>query len=134
MTASPPPRRSPHLRSPLLFMSSATPSPSRHAPRRMTFHRRLYGAHFAGDDGRARDLALKVRKTDGGRLWEVFLGDTRLSGSPSLGAALNRLEYEICLRTIANQPDRIVLHGATLLTRTGAVFISGQSGGKTTLT
>ena len=61
-------------------------------------------------------------------------GNSRLAVVPSLGAALNRLEREICLRTVASPTDHIAMHGATVLTDRGAAFITGPSGaGKSTL-
>jgi len=80
-------------------------------------------------------FSLQRRDAEQGRQWEVRVADQSRHIGSSLGNALNSLEYEICLRTIANHPDLIALHGATVLTGGGAAaFISGPSGaGKTTL-
>lgn len=62
----------------------------------------------------------------GDRRWRLLQDDGLLSHAGSLGAALQRLEYEICRQVIAHRPDLLALHGAT-------VFTGASGAGKTTL-
>jgi hypothetical protein len=101
----------------------------------LRFLRRLYGSYVIENAELAPEtFSLEGRRADRARPWEVYFGDQRLAGALSLGAAVNRLEYEICLRIVAHHPDLIALHGATVLNDGGAALISGPSGaGKSTL-
>jgi hypothetical protein len=97
--------------------------------------RRLYGSFVIADPAPATEtFSLVGRKADRGHRWEVSLGNQRLGGARSLGTVLNHLEYEICLRIVANRPHLVVLHGSTVFTADGAALITGPSGaGKSTL-
>jgi hypothetical protein len=67
----------------------------------LEFLDRLYGAVDMGDAGPSLGTySLLARRGDRVRRWELSMGDSRLAVVPSLGAALNRLEQEICLRTL----------------------------------
>jgi len=105
------------------------------SPLALEFLRRLYGSCVnQGTELSGERFSLERREGDRRRSWEVYHGAERLAGELSLGAALNHLEYQICLQIIDNNPNLIALHGATVLTASGAAFISGPSGaGKTTL-
>src|SRR5262249_13318183 len=96
---------------------------------------RLYGPFpIADPPPPAQTFSLGGRPTARGRRWEVGLGGQELAGAPSLGAALNRLEYEICVRIVTSRPHFVALHGATVFTADGAAFLTGPSGaGKSTL-
>ena len=98
---------------------------------------RLY-APFRTDAGSETVDHFHVEPPAAGRgLWRLRLGESWLGEEESLGLILQRLEYELCLRTMAHRPDLLALHGATVFTDggRGAAIISGFSGsGKTTLT
>jgi hypothetical protein len=105
------------------------------SPLAVGFLERLYGSPLRNASGLACER-YDLGRPEGGppHNWEVCRGGERLAAAPSLGAALNALEYHLCLRQIETNPHLIALHGATVLTDRGAAFLSGPSGaGKTTL-
>jgi hypothetical protein len=66
--------------------------------------------------------------------WELRLDGLQIAAAPKLAAALDRLEREICPRVISGNRDLIAIHGATVLSPRGALFLTGASGaGKSTL-
>jgi hypothetical protein len=95
---------------------------------------RLYSPIEAGCTETHATFQLDRRRKGHASEWTVLAGGVAVDSCRSLGAALRSLEYEICCRVVQHRSDVIVLHGATVLTSTGATFIAGPSGaGKTTL-
>jgi hypothetical protein len=99
--------------------------------------RRLYApCHTIDSQGiNHDDFFLHPRASGSG--WQLHLGETLLNEEDSLGAILQQLEYQLCLRVMAQRPDLLALHAATVFTNGGrtAALITGFSGaGKTTLT
>ena len=97
--------------------------------------RGLYRAHeIAEPSEELPRFRMEASRDDNGRCWNIRRDDQPPTAWRSLGAALNRLEYEICVHLVAPRRGILALHGATILTDRGAAFITGLSGaGKTTL-
>ncbi len=95
---------------------------------------RLYGPYARSPDLPGLRFRLDGRRTGRMTVWRALCNDHLLFERRSLGAALRRLEYDICCRMLVARPDLVVLHSATLEATGGAALISGPSGaGKSTL-
>jgi hypothetical protein len=95
---------------------------------------RLYSPFGAEGAGVRTAFRLERRMAAFATEWNVLADNEVVDSCPSLGAALRALEYAICCKVVEHRSDVVVLHGATVLTKTGAAFIAGPSGaGKTTL-
>jgi hypothetical protein len=95
---------------------------------------RMYARFRVEDSGAGTVFRLVRRQAEGGPHWQGFAEGDLVASYPSLGYALQELEYAICSRVIDQRGRLMVLHGATVFTTGGAAFITGHSGsGKTTL-